>query len=98
MLYFRTQDDRHILILEPENLEALQSRDFVKSPNNTVILALTPDAEWLQTELIARAGKISPEILEALLKESQTHPEKKGRAYHPYIQVIKDGKLQGKKE
>jgi hypothetical protein len=95
MLYFNTIDEQHIIILEPENLEAVKAGQYAKSPNHAVMFAYTPDAEWLEEQLIANANNLTPELLDRLIKESQQRPEKRGRAYHPPMEVIKDGKVQG---
>lgn len=93
MLYFNTRDGQHIIVLEPENLEAVRDGKFAKSPNRAVLIAYTPDAEWLGDQLVANAENLTPEILDRLIKESQQRPEKRGRAHHPEVQVIKDGKM-----
>lgn len=95
MLYFNTTDGQHIVILEPENLENISLGLYAKSPNKAVLITYTPDAAWLQDQLIANADKLDPETLDRLIKESQQRPEKRGRAHHPIYEVIKDGKVQG---
>jgi hypothetical protein len=95
MLYFNTSNGQHIVILEPENLEALKTGQFAVSPNKAVMIAYTPDAEWLQDQLITHVHDLTPESLDYMIKKSQQRPEKRGRAHHPPIEVIKDGKVQG---
>jgi hypothetical protein len=93
MFYFSTRDGQHIVILEPENLEAVKAGKFAKSPNRAVLVAYTPDAEWLGEQIMMNADKLDPETLDRLIKESQQRPEKRGRAHHPPLEVIKDGKV-----
>jgi hypothetical protein len=95
MLYFNTINGQHIIILEPENLEAVKAGQFAHSPGKEVLFAYTPDAGWLQDQLIAHANDLTPELLDYMIKKSQQRPEKRGRAHHPMIEVIKDGKVQG---
>jgi hypothetical protein len=95
MLYFNTRGGQHIVILEPENLEAVKAGQFAKSPNKAVLIAYTPDAGWLGEQIVANVNNLTPELLDRLIAESQQRPEKRGRAHHPMMEVIKDGKVQG---
>jgi len=98
VLYFGTKDGQHIVVLEPENMEALKSGLFAKTPNKSVLIAYTPDSAWLGEQIMMNADKLDPETLERLILESQRRPEKRGRAQHPMLEVIKDGKVQGRHE
>jgi hypothetical protein len=97
MLYFNTSYGQHVVILEPESLETLKTGEFVKSPNKVVLIGYTPDAEWLGEKIMENMDNLTPELLDRLISESQQRPEKRGRAYHPTMHVIKDGKVQGGK-
>jgi hypothetical protein len=41
VLYFNTSNGQHIVILEPENLEALKTGQFAVSSNKAVMIAYT---------------------------------------------------------
>jgi hypothetical protein len=93
MLYFTTREGQHILVLEPEHFKFLKDGEFLKSPDKAVLLAYSPDAEWLGEQMIANAENLTPALISKLIAESQKRPEKKNIPYHPAVHVIKDGKF-----
>lgn len=92
MLYFTTKEGQHIVILEPENIEAIKAKKYAITADNNIAIAYTPDAEWLTEQLVANASNLDPTKLDQLIKESQTRPENQRRAVHPTLHIIKDGK------
>jgi hypothetical protein len=70
MIYFKLQDGRHLLIVEPANLVRLQGGEPLKSPNNEVMIAYTPDAPWLTEQLIMRDFNFDVKELDEILRES----------------------------
>jgi hypothetical protein len=77
MLYLRLTDGRHLLILEPGNLRELErGGNPAVSPDKEVMVAYTPDLEWLTGQVEKRWSEVqsNPEILVKLLEESQKRP------------------------
>lgn len=94
MIYLNNAGGQHFVILEPGNLDALKAGKFARTPNNAVIMAYTPDLEWLQEQLIGRVDSLNPEVLEHLLEEGKSRPEKRDRPDFPTYQFLKDGQSQ----
>lgn len=94
MLYFNTRGGQHIVVLEPGHFELLKAGETVFTPNKAVMLCYTPDSVWLGEQLIINADRLTPELIDRLIAESQKRPEKLHARDFPTMQVIKDGKVQ----
>jgi hypothetical protein len=67
-------DGRHVLVLEPGNILKLMDGDNpATSPDMEVVVCYTPRPEWLKARMEEAWEEVkqSPELFEALLKESQ---------------------------
>lgn len=78
MIYFTTNDHRHILILEPGNVECLRHGHAVVSNDKLVMVAYTPNVEWTMEAIKKALGKdgktLDPAMLDAILKEGILQP------------------------
>jgi hypothetical protein len=86
MIYLKLVDGRHIVILEPGNLRELErGGNPAVSPDKEVMVAYTPDVEWLNEKLMECRAELnqSPELLDDLLKQSQKRPRVEERPYRP---------------
>lgn len=85
MIYLKLNDGRHILILEPGNIQEITSGgNPAASPDKEVVVCYTPDAEWLEKKISERLKELqqSPELLADLIVESQKRPPVESRPYH----------------
>lgn len=78
MLYITTTDGRHVLILEPSNIEKMKAGTPAITPDKKVTVAYCPDMEWLQGQIrqASITENITQEVLDRLLNEGLTKPEK----------------------
>jgi hypothetical protein len=78
MIYFKTADSRHVLVLEPRSLDMLKSGQPCESPDKSVIVAYSPDAEWTFGEiqkLLGPGGRvILPHELDKILQSGLQRP------------------------
>lgn len=91
MIHLKAGGQR-VIILEPGNIERIKKGEPAKSYDNSVLIAYTPDQEWLETKLIENMDELSPEKLDELLKESLTRPEVKQRPFKPPLQFPSGGR------
>jgi hypothetical protein len=83
LIYLKSSDGQHIVILEPGNLEALKAGRFERAGDGAVLVGYTPDAVWLGEQIFANIDALDPATLQRLITESQKRPEVKERPYHP---------------
>jgi hypothetical protein len=74
VIYLKLTDGRHLLILEPGNIQTLlDGGNPAASPDKEVMVCYTPDPDWLKERMMERWEEVksSPELFEKLLKKSQ---------------------------
>jgi hypothetical protein len=87
VIYLRTGNNQHVVILEPGNLEAIKGGAKASTPNHAVFVAYTPDAVWLGEQITANFDDLTPAVLDRLIKESQARSEVHERPYHPRLDL-----------
>lgn len=87
MLYM-TGENLTLIVLETENLEALKQGRPAKSPDGKILIAWTPDAEWLAEQIAATDG--DSRTIANLVDESTKRPHKT-RPYHGPIATELNG-------
>jgi hypothetical protein len=85
MIYLKSSEGVHIVILEPGNIDAMKTGGAEKTPNGQVWVAYTPDVVWLGEQIMANMDKLNPETIARLIEESQRRPEVRERPYHPTL-------------
>lgn len=78
MIYFQTTDHKHVLVLEPTNLQRVQEGKIIVSPDSLVIVCYSPDILWT-SEKIRKVfeedeGKLTPEKFEVILTQGLLRP------------------------
>ncbi len=51
MIYFQSKDQKHVLLLSPEEVGGIMHGELVVTPDNLVMVAYTPDGKWMVEEL-----------------------------------------------
>lgn len=92
MIYIKTIDNKHLLILEPDNLDRLK-KEPLSTPNGDVTVAFTPDINWVSEQLIGiqSVRVITPDDIEDVLKRGSIRQEVRNKIYHPEIKLPLDG-------
>lgn len=76
MIYFRTTDQKYVLILEPKQVQDLAKGVPVVSDDKMVLIAFSPDIEWTFGEMqkiLGEGGRVMlPHELDKILKESMS--------------------------
>lgn len=81
MLYMTSDDGKlRVVILETANLEMIRSGKPVETPDGSVLIAWTPDPEWLAERILASNGN-AQKIAEAI-DEASKRPQKEVRPHH----------------
>lgn len=81
MLYLSGGDGKlKIIVLETKNIEELLKGRPAHSPDNSVLIAWTPDAEWLAQQINNSKGDASK--ISAAIDAASKRPEKPVRPYH----------------
>ena len=92
MIYLRSNGGKHLIIAGPDNFERMQQGDAMVTPDHSVMVAYTPDPDWLAREIVERSlcpeGALDSEGLDALLKEAMARPPVKAGPYHPPVNLI----------
>jgi hypothetical protein len=88
MIYMKTTDGLHLVILESGNLERLKKGLPAVTPNGEVMIAWTPDPVWLADKICDTKG--DGKDIAKLISEAAKRPEKPSkRPYHePYIKTF----------
>ena len=90
MLYLKSADgDLLIIVLETANLEELQKGRPAHTPDGSVLIAWTPDPEWLARQIIASGGDVK-QICLAIDLASQ-RPQTELRPAHPLQEFHLEG-------
>jgi hypothetical protein len=91
MIYLRA-GQKHVVVLEPANMQGLTTGESVTSPGDADVLILyTPDAVWLAEQIVRAAKDMNPVTLEKLHRESMSRSAVVERDVHPMRQLIKNG-------
>lgn len=72
MIYFKTSDGKHVIILAPGNVMQMQLGIQSVSPDGEVVVAYSPDTEWTERqfqELFDRGIQLAAGDFEMILKE-----------------------------
>lgn len=84
MLYLTGENGLKIIVLETKNIEKIQKGQPAHTPDKSVLIAWTPDPEWLARKIL-EAGGDAIEIAK-LIDEASKRPEKELRPYHEHTQ------------
>jgi hypothetical protein len=80
MLYLQGDDGNlKIIILETGNLEELKKGRPAKTPDSTVLIAWTPDPQWLADEIAKTGG--DPNRIARLIDEAAKRPQTDLRSF-----------------
>jgi hypothetical protein len=78
MIYFKTADNRRILILEPRSIDMLKQGLPCEAPDKSVVIVYTPDVEWTFGEIQKLLGPdgrvILPSELDKILQSGLQRP------------------------
>lgn len=81
MIYMSAGDGKlRVVILETANLEEIKSGHPAKTPDGEVLIAWTPDPEWLSEKIIASGG--DAQAIGKLIDEASKRPQQPTRPYH----------------
>lgn len=80
MLYMKTPEGTTLLVLETEDFENIK-RGGAKTPDGDVLLAWTPNADWLEKQIAKSDLKLAS--IAELIIESAKQPQTKPRPYFP---------------
>lgn len=73
MIYFRTSDEKHILIIDPATVELIKQGHAVISPDQLVFIAISPDEKWtaeqFQHAFTTGDKKLTAERMKEILAE-----------------------------
>jgi hypothetical protein len=91
MIYLKTKQGQHVLVIEPGNLVDLKAGELIRSPGNEVMIAYTPDAVSFGKALMEAVAKnnLDPEEFDNLHRISMQQPERINRPYHDNIDILK---------
>lgn len=56
MLYMQGTNGTKVIVLETENLEEIRKGHPAHTPDDSVVIAWTPDPEWLAARILASDG------------------------------------------
>lgn len=86
MIYMKSQDGTvAIIVLETANLEEIRKGRPARTPDGSILIAHTPDPEWLAQQIMASGGDVQ-EIGRAI-DEASKRPEKPLRPYHEHRKI-----------
>ncbi len=92
MIYFKTTDAKHIIVLEPGNLVDMKAGELIRSPNGEVAIVYTPDLPWFQERLVEMLEtdriEFDPEKFDKIHQESMHRPERIFRPNHGMTRII----------
>lgn len=80
MLYLEAPDGKKVIILETENLEAIKAGRPAKTHDGSVLIAWTPDPEWLAQQILNSNG--DAKLIAKAIDESVKRPQKSLRKYY----------------
>lgn len=83
MIYLTDKGDKlKILVLEPGNVERIMAGEPAVSPDQSVIVAYTPDPVWLAEQLIRVDAGDAKAIGRLIDEAAKRPPGPASRAYH----------------
>lgn len=65
--------DQHVIILDPAEIERIKLGDTVRTPNDSVLFAYTPDLIWLASQCDPKT--LTPQKLDDLLRIGRARKE-----------------------
>lgn len=81
MIYFQSKDEKHVIVLSPEEIGFLMNATAVISPDQFVFIAYSPDITWTALQLKEVFDGPDPELsmekLAAILAEGLKRPQVK---------------------
>lgn len=96
MIYLKTTEGQHIVVLEPGNLIDLKAGEVIVSPHKDIMIAYTPDILFFSKkiqrvvedqDLTSNEDLGFAEKFDAIHKESLSRTEVVERPYHELKQV-----------
>ena len=81
MIYFQSKDQKHVLVLSPEEIGLLMNAQALITPDQLVFVAYTPDITWTALQLKEVFDSADPKLgiekLAAILAEGIKRPQAK---------------------
>lgn len=92
MLYLKLSSGRHMIVLEPVNLDLLREGDPVVTPDREVIVACSPDVPWLAEQVQqVQTSELTVERFVELFRQSMRRPEVPLRRPHEPVAKVPGG-------
>jgi len=81
MMYLSSREGHlRIIILETENLEEIRKGHCARTPDGAILIAWTPDPEWLAERILASKGDSG--LIAAAIDEAAKRPQQPLRPSH----------------